>query len=561
MLRNYLKIAFRNIFRNKVFSFINILGLSIGLAVSIIILIYIKHELSYDKFHENYHNLYRMGVSQAQGESIILSAITSPAMGPESAAVMPEIKNCARISTPQGGTFKYKEESFDTGTTIQADSTFFEMFSFKLLIGDKKSVLKEPNSVVLTKTIAKRIFNEKNPIGEQLNYHSDIILTVTGICEDIPSNSHIKFNSVVSLNTYTSRPDFSYYWDGNFSYYTYVELENNTTPDQLKDKLDDLFYEKLNKKLESFGWKILPFFDPIADIYLRSKAEYNFNKGNPTTVKVFTFVAIFLLFIASINFMNLSTAISFKRFKEVAVRKVSGASKRKIIRQFLNESVILSFISLVLALIFIEIFMPGFNKMFNSSLRFYTFSNLTVILLVPLVALLIGVISGFYPALIMSGFKPVNLIKGYKIKANRKLSIQNILVIIQFIISTILIISTIVIYFQIHFITNKDLGFDKENLIAVRLYNTKSYENSDLLRDRFLENPNVINSTVASNYPKNGLTSNGYVPEGFDQPVMFNALYVDHNYIKTLGFEIVEGRDFDMNLPTDKEKLIVNETW
>jgi len=560
MIKNYIKIAFRNIFRNKIFSIINVLGLAVGLAVSVIILVYIKHELSYDKFHDNYKNTYRMSISQAQGENISLSAITSPAMGPETVEEMPEIKNFTRTSTQQSGTFKYNNESFETGSSIYADSTFFDVFSFKILVGDSKKVLNAPNSIVISKSLSKKIFKKDNPIGQQLYYHSDIVLTITGIFEDIPDNTHMNFNSVISFNTFSERPDFVNTWDGNFSYYTFVVLENSVNPDNLEAKLVDIFYEKLNKKLELYGWKILPFFEPLEDLYLRSDSLYQIKTGSEATVQVFIIIAVFLLLIAGINFMNLSTALIFKRVKEVAIRKVSGASKRKVVYQFLNESIIVSLFSLILALILIEIFLPGFNQMFNKNLSLYNRSNIILIIAFPAIAILIGIISGAYPAIIISGFKAVNLFKGFKVKGNSKFSIQNILVIVQFVISTVLIISTTVIYFQINFLTNKDLGYNKENLVVVGLYNTKSFNNCELLKERFLENSNVINSTIASAYPKNGLTSNGYKPEGYEQGVMFNALYVDCNYISTMGMEIVKGRDFNPEIPTDKEKLIVNET-
>ena len=559
MIRNYFKIAFRNITRNKVFSFINILGLAIGLAVSIIILVYVRHELSYDKFHSNSENIYRLGISQAQGESITLSGITSPASGPDLYREIPDIKNYVRISTPQSGMYSYNNEELNS-RTIFADSTFFEIFSFQLLVGDASEVLKHPYSVVLTESYARKLFKEKNPLGMQLTLNSDLQLMVTGIAKDVPTNSHLKFDALVSLNTFTEQENFYNKWDGNYSYYTYIEIVAGSNINDILQKSNEIFDEKLNVKLREFGWNVLPIYEPLNDLYLNSIVQFNaYDTGSKTTVKIFIVIAIFILVIACINFMNLSSSLIIKRVKEVAIRKVIGAGRRKIIAQFLNESVLLSLIALIVGLIFIEIFMPSFNQMFQKELGLYRIENLYLIISIPLLVILIGVISGSYPALIMSGFKPVNLMKGLKIKGNRKLSLQNILVVLQFVISTVLIICTTIIYFQINFLTNKDLGFKKDNLIVVSLYTQKSVENSDLIRDRFLTNPSVINSTVASNFPARGLTQNGYRPEGDEKVKIFHALYVDYNYINTMGMEIIKGRDFDPEMPSDKEKLIVNE--
>ncbi|MBU8891582.1 MAG: ABC transporter permease [Bacteroidales bacterium] len=561
MFRNYLKIAFRNISRNKVFSFINIFGLAIGLTVSIIILVYVKHELSYDKFHDNYSNIYRLGISQAQGENIEFIAITSPAMGPDLSKELPEIKKFVRIFSSGGGIYTLNDENYESRNLVYADSTFFEVFSFDLLTGDPKSVLKSPNSIVLTESLANKIFKDVNPVGKQLIYNGDMNLMVTGVAKDPPGNSHFTFDALLSFNTFSEQEGFYGRWDGNFSYYTYLELQDGINMDELKLKMEDVFYENLNIHIESMGWKILPILEPIKDIYLKSELQYNIGKtGNIKMVYIFIAIAIFILLIAGINFMNLTTALSIKRIKEVAVRKVIGASRRRIIAQFLNESILISFIALIIALIFIETFMPGFNGMFNKELRLYTISNIDLLVSIPVIVILLGIISGSYPALIMSGFKPVSLMKGLIIHRKSKFSLQNILVVFQFVISIVLIISTTIIYFQINYMTNKDLGFNKENLLVVSLHSEKSVENSDVIRDRFIQNTNIINSTVASAFPANGLTQNGYRPEGSDLSMMFHALYVDFNYINTLGLEIVKGRSFNHDHPTDADKLLINET-
>jgi len=561
MLRNYFKIAFRIIFRNKVFSAINILGLAIGLTVSIVIIVYVKHELSYDKFHINHENIYRLGIWQTQGENITLSAISSPAMGPDISNQFPEINKFVRISTPQEGIYMFNNENFNSKQLVYADSTFFEIFTFDLLQGDPLQALKFPNSIVLAQSLAKKMFKEVSPIGQSLVLDGDVLLTVTGIVKDPPSNSQLKFDALISFNTVSEHEDFYGEWDGNFSYYTFFEFNEGINIEALSLKMENFFYEKLNKKIESYGWKFLPLFEPLEDIYLRSKIQDNYYEtGSLKTVYIFITIAILILIIASINFMNLTTALSFQRIKEVAIRKAIGASRQKIIAQFLYESILLSFFALIIALIFIETFMPTFNSLFGKELSLYTISNIYILIGIPGIIILLGLISGTYPALIMSGFNPANLIKGLQLKGNSKFSLQNILVVFQFAVSITLIISTTVIYFQTHFMTNKDLGFNNENLLVVPLHSDKSVENSEIIKERFTQNSNVTNSTVASAFPANGLTQNGYIPEGINISMLFHALYVDYNYISTMGMEIVKGRDFDPKLSTDKESLIINET-
>ena len=561
MFQNYLKIAIRNIFRNKVFSFINILGLAIGLAVSIVIIVYVKHELSYDRFHLNHENIYRMGFSAAQGENITLSALGSPAKGPDISNEFPEIKRFVRISPPQEGIYTINNENFDSKQLVYADSTFFEIFTFDLLHGDPKLVLKSPNSIVLAQSLAIKIFKDINPVGQTLVIDGDLLVTVTGIVKDPPSNSQLKFDALLSFNTFSEQEDFNGKWDGNFSYYTFFEFNEGINIETLSEKMENFFYEKLNKDIECYGWKILPLFEPLKDIYLRSQIQDDYYEtGSLKTVYIFITIAIFILVIACINFMNLTTALSFQRIKEVAIRKAIGASRQKIIKQFLYESILLSFLALIIALIFIETFAPTFNGLLGKELSLYTNSNIYILMGIPGIVVLLGLISGTYPALIMSGFNPTNLIKGLKVRGNRKFSLQNILVVFQFAISITLIISTMVIYFQTHYMINKDLGFNNENLLVVSLHSDKSVESSDLIRDRFIKNANVLNSTVASAFPARGLAQIGYMPEGIKHSMMLHALYVDFNYINTMGMEIVKGRAFDPEYPTDANKLLINET-
>ncbi|MBS3808273.1 MAG: ABC transporter permease [Bacteroidales bacterium] len=558
MLQNYIKTALRHLRRNRVYSILNLMGLAIGLTISIIIMLFVLDEMSYDRFHSHSKNIYRLGIKRKQTHSVNRSAITSPAMGKDLVSNIPEITDQVLLKPYYQATLLKDDKKYSAGEVLFAGSSFFQIFSFNLLVGDEKEVLQSPNSIVITRRLSKKIFGDQDPLGKTLLLHNKFRVTVKGLAQAPPSNSHIGFDAVVSFSTLHQIKDFYTGWDGNFSYYTYLLFEAGKTPEDAQAAVSDLFDRKVNQKMED--WRYEPIFEPLEEIYLKSDLLYDFSRsGSMRTVYVFSGIAFLILLIAMINFVNLSTALSLNRIREVGLRKVNGASKNMIIKQFLGESMLMSILALILAMIGIEMTLPGFNHFFQKQLSLYQPSNWPLLIGIPILIVFIGIIAGSYPAFYVSRVRPAISIKDQISGRMPNLSMQNALVLVQFIISAGLIISSLVIYSQLSFVGDKDLGYDKNNLIALRLDNQNSIRKSDLLREQFNRHPHIQHTSVASDYPVNGLTRNGYVPEGLDKVISIHALYVDPHYLETLRMKIMRGENFDKRTP-DTSRILINQT-
>ena len=562
MLRNYIKTAIRNLFRNRFYALINILGLSVGLAVSLLILFYIKYELSFDKFHQQKDNIYRLIHINEQPNETTKHCITMPVMGPDIAEKFPEVKHFVRFRSPQAGFFTYEENNYFASNITYSDSALFDVFSFDLLEGNPKTALSEPYSIVLTKSLARKIFGNEKAIGKVISYNKSDQYTVTGIMDDFPHTSHLHFSAIFSFSTlYQTIPAYHFNWNGGWSYYTYLLLEDNTNPVELENKLLDFYYTKVNKDLEEINWKITPSIQALTDVYLSSDILYDSTrKGNVKSIYIFSVIAFLILILAGINFTNLTTALSLKRVKEVGIRKVSGASNLKIRTQFLSEAVFISFLAFVVAIIIIEILLPHFNQLMAKQITVYTLSNIPIILITPVLVIVIGILSGSYPAFYISRLNLEKVAKGKLTKNPKRTSLSNILTVIQFFISIGLIIASIIIYQQLNYIQKRDPGYNSNNLMIIPLKGAESLKEKELLKAQFQKLPTIKQVALGSDYPGRGVTSNGYVPEGSDKPLMFNALYVDEDYIPVFEFTLKEGRNFNPDMQTDKESCLVNET-
>ena len=558
MIRNYLQTAIRHLKRNRVYSFLNLMGLAVGLTISIIIMLFVLDEMSYDQFHARSGNIYRLGIRQERSHSLNRSAITSPAMGKDLVTNIPEITDQVLLKPYPQATLLKDEKKYSTDEVVFAGDSFFQIFSFDLLVGNKKQVLENSNSIVITRQLARKIFGERDPLGETLLVHNKFKVTVTGIAKAPPSHSHIDFDAVVSFSTLHQIRDFYVGWDGNFSYYTYLLFEDGKTPGDANQAILNLFDRKINQKMET--WRYEPIFEPLEDIYLKSDLLYDFSRsGSMRTVYVFSGIAFLILLIATINFVNLSTALSLNRVREVGLRKVNGASKKRIVQQFLGESMLMSILALILAMILIEITLPWFNHFFQKQLSVYQSSNWPLLAGIPFLVVFIGIIAGSYPSFYVARVRPAISIKDQISSKMPNLSMQNALVLVQFIISAGLIISSLVIYSQLSFVGDKDLGFDKNNLIALRLDNRNCVKKSGLLRKQLSRHPHIQHVSVASDYPVNGLTRNGYLPEGQDRMISIHALYVDPFYLETLDMDLVQGKNFDALTP-DSSHILINQT-
>jgi putative ABC transport system permease protein len=561
MIKNYFKIAIRNILRNKVFTAINVLGLSIGLCCCLMLFLYVKHELSYDKFIENSDSIFRLWLHEEMNGNVSDFPITSLPYGPALVKDFPEVINMARISSMQDGTFSNNNKEIQRVSFLYADTSFLKIFSIKLVSGNIETALEASNSLVLTKTLAEKLFEKEDPIGKAIRLNNSQNLMITAVVEDFPDNSHLKFDALLPMENILSNPKSFKGWDGNFSFYSYILLNKFADPVSLAKKFPELMEEHVNKKGRQFGSITDLHIRNIKDIHLHSNTPYELKAGgNLSNIYIFSAIAFFILIIACINFMNLSTARSLKRAKEIGIRKVLGSYKSKIIGQFLGESVLLCFIAMVFALIFIEIFQPYFNQFTGLNLSLYNSSNRLLLAGLPFAVIFVGIIAGSYPAFFMSAFKPVKVLKGNVEKSNRKVNLRNALVILQFIISVALIVSTIIIYQQIDFLNNKNFGYKKAGLLVLSLDNKTQQGAFEVLKNEFLNLNGVENVSGSSALPVEGLTQNGYFPEGWDKPMMLHLLEVDKDYIDTYKMEIVDGRNFSDKFKTDKNAFLINET-
>ena len=561
MFRNYFITAIRNLLRNPIYALINIFGLSIGITCSLLILIFIKNEISYDKFHEKKDDLYRMVFEMVNPDSRIISPQMTAPPAPAMMEEFPEVEATTRITGYRNGYFTYQNKSYKSDGVIYADSLFFEMFSFHLILGDPGTALKEPFTLVLNEKTAKNIFGKENPIGKVLRWNNKDDLLITGVVKSPPENSHLQFTSLISFSSLYEDKRLYMDWNGGMQYYHYIELLPGTSKEIIESRLPDFMNRHINYMFEGSGFSINASLQPVLDIHLKSGyiGEIGMT-GSMSNIYIYSAIALFILLIACINFMNLTTAKSTRRAREIGLRKILGAERESLIGQFLGESVIMSLVGLIIALILIEILLPEFNNMVNRELDLYQVRNLDLIIGIPLFVIIIGILAGSYPAFIMSAFTPVNVLKGTILGQKGSSGFRNILVLVQFAISLVLIICTLVIYAQLGYIKSKDVGYQKENIIVLH-FTSENFSDKYMILKEGLENiPGVINSSATSEIPGTGFTSNGYRPEGYDRWLMFNAVDVDFDYIQTMGLQVLQGRGFSTEYPTDRNAYLINET-
>ncbi|NIM57704.1 MAG: FtsX-like permease family protein [Candidatus Aenigmarchaeota archaeon] len=555
MLKNYLKIALRNIRRYKGYSFINIAGLAIGMACCILILLWVQDELSYDRFHENADYIYRVIQDINFADHSTTWAITQGPLGPSLKEDFPEIINTTRI-TSRRFRLTYNDKSFDERPGM-ADGSIFEMFSFPLIKGDPATALSDPNSIVMTEETAKKYFGSEEPLGKTIKADNRWDFQVTGILKEVPHNSHLQFDYLIP---FIFGRELNYTVDNwrNSQFRTYVQLQKGIPAQEVIQKISGYLDEK--PTLEKDARLNL---QPLVRIHLYSDYEFDAAHGDITYVTIFSIIAFFILLIACINFMNLATARSGNRAKEVGMRKVAGAHKTDIVRQFYGESIFLAFIALFVALTIVWLLLPTFNNLAAKELSMGVSGNLLVLLGLLSITLLTGIISGSYPALFLSAFKPVKILKGSLRSGSKGSIFRKILVVFQFALTILLIICTIIIYNQLNYMRNMKLGYDKEFLIYKGMRGDVRAK-FDSVKNELLQNPNILGVTATSSEPTYGYTfSNSlwrWEGQDPDEETLMRAVFVDLDYFKTFGMEIVEGRNYSKEFPTDAtEAIMVNE--
>lgn len=564
MFVNYLKTALRNLLRQKSYSIINIGGLAIGMSVCILILSYVFFELSYDKFHEKSDQIYRVGLDATVGGNTMNLAVTSAPMGEALRQDFPEVIANTRLSISESQELSIGERKFIQKDILYTDSSFFDVFSFKLIQGSRNEVLLHPKSIVLTESCAKKFFGDNDAIGEIIRINDRTSYKVTGIMVDVPPNSQLQFEMIVSMDIRDPKSNFygQNNW-GNISMYSYVLLDKNTDYLKLEEKFDE-FKVRHTQQLIDIGVHFDLFLQPLTDIHLYSELERETNNsGDITYVYLFSAIAIFILFIACINYMNLASARSFKRAKEVGMRKIHGAVRPQLIGQFLGESVMFSILAFIISLEIVQITLPMFNNLVyqhDSSIDLFS-NKFTLLGFFVAITFIVGILAGSYPAFYMSSFSPIAALKGEKLKGKKKSLLRNILVVLQFSIAVALIICTSVIYTQINYMQNKDLGFDGENRILIPMRSEALRNKSEILRNEFNSLANVEMVSISNGVPGYGMNGSGYFPEGADEttPVIIYNGTIDDLFIENMDMEIIEGRNFSHEFGTDTLAILINE--
>ena len=545
MLKNYLLIAFRNIIKNIGFSLINILGLSIGITATLLILLWVQDELSFDRFHENAENLYQVEEDQYYSGEVYHVTVTPYPSGPVWKEEIPEIKDACRYQWPSGMLFRYGEKAFYEGGCVAVDQSFFSMFSFPLIKGDKQTVLTEPFSTVLTDETAKKYFGNEDPIGKILLVNNKYEFTVSGVVEKPPKNSTLSFDILVPFDYLKEVGEFNDGW-GNNSIRTYVQLHENAIPDTVNRKLTKVVRDHEETTTD---FLVLPF----TRIHLHQHFGYGHDPGAIVLVYIFSIIAAFVLLIACINFMNLSTARSANRAREIGMRKVMGGTRQDLIFQFFGESFLLTIISMILALLLTGTILSIFNDITGKELTFQHLLNYKFIIGLIILAFVTTFIAGIYPSVFLSSFKPVNILKGELSKGARGGLFRKILVIFQFTLSVFLIIGTVVIYKQLIFMRNIDLGFNKEHILYIYLRGDIK-NNYYTLKEELLKNPVVTGVSATMHTPTHiGSNSGGADWEGKDPELhtLIGFSAVDFDYIETLQIDILAGRSFSKDYSTD----------
>jgi putative ABC transport system permease protein len=557
MFKTYFKLAYRNILKDKGYSALNISGLTIGLASSILILLWVQNELSYDKFQKNAGQIYR--ITGDFGD--LKFAINTEAMPAGLKAEMPVVKDFVRLSLTKTVLFEAGNRKFEEKRVFYADPSFMDVFSFPLVQGDRATALKQENGVLITQEMAAKYFGNQNPIGKIIRKDNRENVVVTGVLANIPTNSDLQFDFImpmVILQKTDNDPNGDK-WE-NFNFYSYIQLAQSFDPSAanlsaLVKQMTQLFHKHSSMP-------VVFQLQPLTKIHLAPARMGDFpGHGNAQYVNIFFIIAILILVVACINFMNLATARSARRAKEIGLRKVSGAIRGQLILQFLSESVFISFLSLFLALGMVWLFLPEFNGLADRKLaipvsdaRFWL-SGLGI-------ALLAGLVSGSYPALFLSGFNPVKVLKGNVKSMGGNLLFRNALVVFQFTASIVLLVGTVVIYDQLKFIKDRNPGFEKANLLYM---STKGelWNKQQSLKNELKQNPLTSDFAITSDLPTNLLSGNGSASwEGKDPNlhIVYSLMDVNEDFIDVFKLKLVNGRSFSRSFPADSNNFMINET-
>ncbi len=564
MFRNYFKVAIRNIIHQKGYSFINIFGLATGVASCILIMVWVQNELSYDSFHLKADRIYRLYGDLTLGGNLRSQPIVGAPVAPALQQALPEVENTVRMSPFNSITAKYGEKEFRENNIYYADNSIFEVFTLPLIIGNPSTALTTRYSIVLTEKIAYKYFGEENPLGKSLRFSDGRVYTVTGVMKDVPHNSHFTFDILCSYETWIIWNEQEANSWGWMEQATYLLTTPGIDFKTLEKKFEPIVYENLGAKIKQVGATFRIGLQPLSKIHLFSNFEDDTAKiGNIMYVYLFSGVALFILFIACINFVNLSTARYSNRALEVGLRKTLGASRNSLIRQFLGETIVVTFFAVILGYLFALILLPVLKSLTGQELSYWWLVQPLFLFALILSVLGIGVFAGAYPAIFLSSFQPVKTLKGHLKRGAASSVFRRILVIGQFSISIALIAGTLIIYDQLQFVRNKHLGFNKDQVLTLQYPNNYQNWSVNSLRQELTSIPGVMNVGFSSNVPGAGFDMRNFRPEGRtdDESILMQQLDIEPNLLPTLGIEIIKGRNFSTTIPTDPlEAVLINET-
>ena len=563
MFKNYIKIAWRNIWKDKEYSILNIFGLAIGITCSLFLILYVLDELSFDRYHKNTERIYRISSYIKEPEREMKTANTQYPLGPVLQRDFPEVEEAVRIVNVDELYYKVGEEQFLENMFYYADVKLFDIFTFPFIEGVSSNALLEPNSIVLTSSMALKYFGSLNVIGQSLENSRNEIFTITGVIEDIPNNSHLKAEAFISSSTLPA--DFANSWGQFGNFFTYVLLKPNTKVEDFEARLLPLYDGYMAEIFEPYNVKIKYGILPITSIHLKSDLEGEPGEtGSMSYIYIFSIVALFMLIIASINYMNLTTARAAGRAKEIGIRKVVGSNRSQLIKQFLMESLLVTLFSTMLSFVMVLLLMPFFNTISGKELTFKILFEPSIFGILITVVTLVGLLGGSYPAFYLSSTSAISVLKGNLSKSSSNSILRKVLVTTQFTISMVMLICTLIVYNQLNFMRDKDLGFNSEQIISLYIDPAKNIDGklkrykSELLKRVDISTASISEATPGkiTNFNLFKIeTENGFIEKGVD------SYGIDEDYFNTLGMQLVEGRNFSKDIPADTiNNLIVNET-
>jgi len=569
MFKNYVKIALRNFLKHKGFSFISIFGLAIGVACCLLIVLFVLDEISYDQHHKKADQIYRVGIRGFVNNTLFHGVVTCSPMAQTLVNEFPEVTAATRLRNFGFPVFRYEDKVFSEEKVFWVDQSFFDVFTISFIKGDPKTALAQPNTIVLTRSMALKYFGDEDPIGKSLNADKQRDYLVTGVVEDVPHNSHFHYDFLASLVTYDDSR--SPIWVSN-NYYTYFVLQEGASPEALEAKLAELVKKYVGPQIQAaVGITLEQFFasggewgyfiQPLTGIHLHSHLDFELEpNGDIAYVYIFSIIALGILLIACINFVNLATARGANRAREVGIRKTVGSNRGQLIQQFLSETTIMSFFAVLLALLAVQFLLPFFNNITGKELAVPYLQNVFTIPFLLGLVLFIGMLAGTYPAFFLASFDPVVVLKTEMSGRSKKSNMRNVLVVFQFTVSIVLIVGTVIVSQQLRYIQNRNLGFNKEQVVVVK--KTDDIGNQvPAFRQELLKSPNVINATNTNNLIGNEFGNSAYKLAGAtgEETHLLWTYVTDPYFVETYQVKMATGRYYEEGRQTDQQSAVINE--